>query len=96
MSNRWGGRILDAWQSAGGVRAALRASYARAEFEPLLLELLRLYALETRALSRSVRLPALLVPMREHLAQSLNRIMNDAAHRLAREVTSTVFRSGRN
>ncbi|HEX5286058.1 MAG TPA: hypothetical protein VFW43_03935 [Polaromonas sp.] len=85
-------RVLDAWQRQSGIRAAMRASYARAELERLLLDLLQLYALETRILSRSVRLPMLLAPVRERIAQSLQGIMNDTAKRLAAELTSVVYR----
>lgn len=85
-------RILDAWPPEGGVRAAVQASYPRADLERLLLDLLRLYALETRVLSRSVRLPALLIPVREHVAQSLHGIMNDTAKRLAGELAGAVYR----
>lgn len=85
-------RVLDAWQRQSGVRAAMQASYPRAELERLLLDLLQLYALETRILSRSVRLPMLLAPVRERIAQSLQGIMNDTATRLAAELTSVVYR----
>lgn len=85
-------RVLDAWQRQSGIRAAMRASYPRAELERLLLDLLQLYALETRILSRSVRLPMLLAPVRERIAQSLQGIMNDTAKRLAAELTSVVYR----
>lgn len=85
-------RVLDAWQRQSGVRAAMQASYPRAELERLLLDLLQLYALETRILSRSVRLPMLLAPVRERIAQSLQGIMNDTAKRLAAELTSVVYR----
>lgn len=85
-------RVLDAWQRQSGIRAAMQASYPRAELERLLLDLLQLYALETRILSRSVRLPMLLAPVRERIAQSLQGIMNDTAKRLAAELTSVVYR----
>jgi hypothetical protein len=85
-------RILDAWRKARGLRAAVQESYPRAELERLLGELLRLYAVETRALSRSVQLPALLVPLRESIAQSLYEIMSDVARRLAGESSVAVFR----
>ncbi len=84
-------RILEVWRSAGGGRKAIRACLPRAELERLLLDLMRLYALETKALSRSLRLPALLVPLRERLAQSLYEVMNDVAARLAREVGTIVY-----
>ena len=85
-------RILDAWRLERGVRAAVQASYPRAELERLLLDLLRLYAVETRVLSRSVHLPALLIPLREHVAQSLHGIMSDTAKRLAGELAGVVYR----
>ncbi len=85
-------RILDVWRPAHGVRAAVQTAYPRAELERLLLSLLRLYAQETRVLSRSVRLPALLIPIREHVAQSLHGIMNDTATRLAGELAAMVYR----
>lgn len=85
-------RVLDAWQLQSGVRAAMQAAYPRVELERLLLDLLQLYALETRILSRSVRLPMLLAPVRERIAQSLQGIMNDTAKRLAAELTSVVYR----
>jgi hypothetical protein len=90
---RGAGRILDAWQREGGLRAGLRASHPRAEFEQSLHELLRLYAMETRVLSRSVQLPLLLVPIRERIALSLYETMNDVARCLAAEVTALVFKA---
>jgi hypothetical protein len=88
--------ILERWPLERGGRAALRASCSRGELEQLVHDLLRLYALETQALSRSLRLPALLVPLREGIARSLYQVMNDVASRMAREVTATVYRPGRN
>lgn len=88
-------RILDAWQTARGIRAALRASYPQPEFERDLHEMLKLYALETNALSRSVRLPVLLTPLREQLASGLHRVMNTAAMQLARDLSRDVYRRGR-
>ena len=84
-------RILQAWGGPAVGRAAIRACLPGAELERLLLELMRLYALETKALSRSLRLPALLVPLREKLAQSLYDVMNEVAVRLAREVAAIVY-----
>jgi len=88
-------RVLDAWQTANGIRAALRASCPQPQFERDLHEMLKLYALETNALSRSVRLPALLTPLREQLARGLHRVMNAAAMQLARDLTRVVYRRGR-
>jgi len=85
-------RILVAWQNEHGLRAAVQASYPHAELERLFADLLRLYAMETRVLSRSVQLPLLLVPLREHIAQNLNDVMNDVARRLTMELARSVFR----
>lgn len=79
----------------GDVRAAIRGCYPSGEFERLLLDLMRLYAQETRALSRSLRLPALLVPLRERVAQSLYDVMVNAAAGLANDVTGSVYRPRR-
>jgi len=93
-------RILDVWHEhkackAHSARAALQASYPRADFERLVFDLLRLYAEETRALSRALRLPALLVPLHDGFAQSLYGVMNEVAMRLAIDLTRTVYRPGR-
>ena len=88
-------RILTAWQAAGGLRAALQASYAQPEFERELHEMLKLYAMETNALSRSVRLPVLLVPLQEQLARGLSRTMETVALRLAQDVSRGIYRRAR-
>lgn len=85
-------RVLGAWQQAQGIRAAVQTAYPRAEFERLMCGLLRLYAQETRLLSRAVRLPVLLTPIRERVAQSLHGIMSDTATRLAAELAAMVYR----
>ena len=85
-------RILEAWRLQGGGRVAIRSCYPRVELERLVFDLMQLYALETQTLSRSLRLPALLVPLRERLAQSLYSVMNDVAVRLANEVVGIVYR----
>jgi len=88
-------RILGAWRTAGGLRTALRASYPQPELERELYELLKLYAMETNALSRSVRLPAVLTPLRERLARGLNSVMNAAAMQLASDLSRVVYRRAR-
>ena len=88
-------RVLDAWRTAHGIRMALRASYTRPELERELHEMLKLYALETNALSRSVRLPVLLTPLREQLASGLYRVMNSAATQLASDLARFVYQRGR-
>lgn len=88
-------RILDAWRTAGGLRAALLVSYSQPELERELYDLLRLYARETNALSRSVRLPAVLAPLRERLASGLHSAMNAAATRLVSDLSRIVYRRAR-
>ena len=88
-------RILAAWRREPRPRAALRLSHERAELERLVHELMRLYALETQLLSRSLKLPGLLVPLREKLAQSLYGVMNEVAQRSAREAAAIVYRAER-
>lgn len=85
-------RILDAWRTASGLRAALFAAYPQAELHRELCAMLKLYALETHALSRSVRLPAVLTPLRERLARGLNSVMNAAATQLASDLSRVVYR----
>lgn len=72
-------RILETWREGRKVRRAL----PRAELEQALREILALYCEETAALSRGVRLPALLVPLRERLAAALLRVMRQIAFDIA-------------
>lgn len=88
-------RILDAWQAASGLRAALWAAYPQAELDRELQDMLKLYASETNALSRSVRLPAVLTPLRERLARGLNSVMNATAIELASDLSQVVYRRPR-
>lgn len=81
-------RILDAWRRG----RRLRASFGAGELERQVCEMLRLYAEETQALSHAVRLPALLEPLREHLAQRLRGAMANAA----RSLTRTAHAAGQN
>jgi len=92
-------RIFEAGRTPHGSRSAIRAAicstFARDDFERLLQDLLRLYALETRVLSRALSLPRLLVPLRERLAKSVYEVMNDTANRLAQELSGCVYRPDR-
>ena len=85
-------RVLGSWQGERSMRGALQAAYTRVELERLIFDWLRLYALETQVLSRAVRLPALLVPIRERIAEGLFRIMQDTGARLAHSAAATVYR----
>ena len=85
-------RILHAHGSEHGLRRAMHASFSRDEFAQLLNELFRLYAEETRSLSRSVRLPGPLAALRELIAQELLNVMLGVAKPLALEIAATAFR----
>lgn len=86
------GRILTAWSAHNCLRTALRVAYTQIELEATLRQILDLYARETRALTRSVRLPALIEPLRERMAQHLLDVMARASDRLARDIAKGVYR----
>lgn len=86
-------RIRTARDSHNRLRSAVHATFTRDEFTHLLYELFRLYAEETRSLSRSVRLPMPLVPLRELIAQELLNVMIRVARPLASEIAATAFRN---
>jgi hypothetical protein len=71
-------RILGAWRQGRRMRDA----FEREALERRLLEMLQLYAEETQALSHAVRLPGLLAPLRERMAQRLREAMTRAARTL--------------
>lgn len=79
-------RIFAAWREG----RRLRDAFGREELEHQLLEILRLYAEETLALSHSVGLPRLLEPLRERIAQRLREAMLHAAKSLARATAIAV------
>ncbi len=81
-------RILEVWRRG----RKLRSAFPRAELERSVLRLLDLYARETEALSHSVRLPRLLAPLRERLAQGLLGVMAEVASALARDIVAAVYR----
>lgn len=74
-----------------GLRPAVRACFDEADFAALLGEHLRLYALEVQALNRSVRVPALMAPLRGLIADRLHAIMELESKALARQVTRLLY-----
>ncbi len=84
-------KILSARDRGLRLRGAMQASFSRDEFAQLLDQLFRLYAEETRYISRSVRLPALLVPLRELIAQELLNVMIRVAHPLSGEIADLIY-----
>ena len=85
-------RILAAWRADARLRGALRAAFTQPELESTLRRILDLYARETRVLTRSVRLPLLLEPLRERIAEHLLATMRGAGARLAADVARGVYR----
>ena len=85
-------RILDACRAQPSLRGAVQACYVQAELERLLREILWLYAQEVLVLSRSVRLPSLVGPLREMIAQRLIRVMNETGAQLATRAARMVYR----
>jgi hypothetical protein len=85
-------KILATENSRRRLRGAMHATFSRDEFGQLLYQLLQLYAEETRSLSRSVRLPRLLAPLRELIAQELFNVMLRIARPLALEIAATAYR----
>ena len=83
-------RVLAAWAPGQGAREALRAAFPGAQLEALLHELLSLYGEETLALSRSVRVPTLLRPLRDAAARRLVGIMDSVSARLAKEAAAAM------
>jgi hypothetical protein len=80
------------WESTPRFSSAVAAQYTRAEFEALLREIMRLYGAETRALSRSVRIPALFNMARDSISDTVYSVMTGVAAELAVELARQVYR----
>jgi len=85
-------RILDQWQNLSSFRAAVNELYDKAEFRELLHKILSLYAMETRMLSRSVRIPHLLSLARDAVTQTISTVMQQEADTLASSLAHRVYR----
>lgn len=85
-------RIFNQWQDVNSFRKAIYGLYNEKQFQDLLHNLLRLYARETRMLSRSVRLPSLLSLARDSVTQTITDVMQQAAKVLARSLARSVYR----
>ncbi len=88
-------RILTQWQAGCSFRAAVNALYNEAQFRDLILDILRLYAMETRMLSRSVRIPHLLSLARDAATRTIRNVMEQQADAVAKSLTHTVYRRRR-
>ena len=74
------------------MRGAIQAAYSQDEIAELLYQLFALYAEETLSVSRSVRLPLMLIPLREFIAQELFKIMLRVARPLSLEIATVASR----
>jgi hypothetical protein len=84
--------IFSRWDVTPRFRAAVAALYTRAEFEALLREIMQLYGAETRALSRSVRIPSIFNLARDSISDTVNSVMTGVAADLAGELARQVYR----
>jgi hypothetical protein len=87
-----GSRLSVAWSPRRKLRTALAEIFPAAELERLLFELMVLYARETQVLGESVRMPALLSPLRRRVLASLFETMEKTAQALAREAAGRLRR----
>lgn len=87
-----GSRLGAAWSPRRKLRAALAETFPAAELERLLFELMVLYARETQVLGESVRMPALLSPLRRRVLAGLFETMEKTAAGLSREAAGRIRR----
>ncbi|GBE10020.1 hypothetical protein BMS3Bbin12_00534 [bacterium BMS3Bbin12] len=85
-------RILTQWQGVSSFRAAVNKLYDEAQFRELLHDILRLYAMETRMLSRSVRIPHLLSLARDAVTRTITDVMERESEALAKSLAHVVYR----
>lgn len=85
-------RILEQWQEIHSLRKVIKRQYSEAQFNDVIHEILRLYAMETRMLSRSIRIPHLLGLARNKVTQTVSTVMEQESETLAFSVTRTVYR----
>lgn len=87
--------LCDAWGPRRKLRAALADVFPETELERLIFELLVLYARETQVLGESVRMPALLSPLRRRVLAGLFETMEKTAAALSREAAGRIRRTKR-
>ena len=85
-------RLLAHWQPTSRFRHAVAAAYTREQFRAALGEILHWYALETKSLNRSVRLPTFASLARDKLADTIYSEMEAVAGQLANELTGMAYR----
>lgn len=90
-----GSRLGAVWSPRRKLREALAETFPTAELERLLFELMVLYARETQVLGESVRMPALLSPLRRRVLAGLYETMEKTAQALSREAAGRIKRPKR-
>lgn len=83
--------IAAAWRPPRRLRAALAEAFPGPALERSLFELMALYACETQALGESVRMPALLAPLRRRVLDGLYGTMERTAAKLAHEAAGRLM-----
>ena len=85
-------QLLRQWQTMTCLRNALAVLYDTEQFRKLLFDILNLYTLETKMLSQSVRMPAVLSFASESLTQTVHVVMESVARQLSEELSGRLFR----
>lgn len=85
-------RLCGVWSPRCKLRTALTETFPEAALERLLFELMVLYARETKVLGESVRMPALLSPLRRRVLAGLFETMEKTAQALSREAAGRIRR----
>lgn len=84
--------LLAAWKPGMKLSKVLLAALPERELEASLRQLMWLYAEETRAICLALRLPLLLRPLRDRLAEALFEVMTGTAADLARQAVHLIGR----
>ena len=87
--------LCHVWTPRRKLRSALDEHFPTTDLERLLFDLMVLYARETQVLGESVRMPALLSPLRRRVLASLYETMEKNAAGLSREAAGRIRRTAR-
>ncbi len=84
-------RVFTEYSNAPKITLALTAIYEKHEFKALLYDILHLYSLETRLLSRSVKMPSVMFVARDALTQTVFATMQSVAKSLVAHMYERVY-----
>ena len=76
-------KLLQQWQASSRFSQVVKSIYAETDLKEVLYNILHLYSMETRMLSRSVRVPSIMGMMRDSLSQSVYSVMDSVAKDMA-------------